>query len=82
MKWFSLKESPWNRRLINEDGARSEGVDKITEDGTLVFTDEASNICKELYGISVKEVPLSDMEDLSKEMVAVGKRLVEKYKNS
>lgn len=46
-----LKESPWNRRLINEDGARSEGVDKITEDGTLVFTDEASNICKELYGI-------------------------------
>ena len=65
---------------INTEGAKREGVEEIKDDGTLVFTDEARQICKELYGLDLKEIRFADMEDVSKEMVSVGKRLIEKYK--
>lgn len=64
---------------VNEDGARAEGVEQITEDGTLIFTDEAAGICKDLYGVEVKTIPLSEMEELGKRMHAVVKELVTKY---
>jgi len=65
---------------INTDGMKCEGVEEIKDDGTLVFTDEAAGICKELYGLDSKEIRLADMEDAGKEMLAVAKKLVEKYK--
>jgi hypothetical protein len=64
---------------INEDGARAEGVEQITNDGTLIFTDEAAGICKELYGVEVKKLPLSDMAAMGQRMKDVVKELVKKY---
>jgi hypothetical protein len=59
---------------------KCEGVEEIKDDGTLVFTDEAAGICKELYGLDLKKIRLADMEDVGKKMLAVAKKLVEKYK--
>lgn len=65
---------------INTDGMKCEGVEEIKDDGTLVFTDEAAGICKELYGLDLKEIRLADMADVSNEMLAECNKLVEKYK--
>ena len=65
---------------INTDGMKREGVEEIKDNGTIVLTDEASKICKELYGFTLTEIRFADMEDLGLEMVSVFKKLIEKYK--
>jgi hypothetical protein len=65
---------------INSDGMKCEGAEEIKDDGTLVFTDEAAQICKETYGLGLKEMRFADMEDVSKEVLSAFKKLVEKYK--
>jgi len=64
---------------INLDGLKYEGVAEIKDDGTLVLTDEAYNIQKEIYGLNLREFRFADMEDIAKELRAVGKKLIAKY---
>lgn len=65
---------------INTEGAKREGVEELKDDGTLVLTDEARNVGKELYGLDLSEVRFADMEDVGKELLAAGNKLIEKYK--
>lgn len=65
---------------INTEGAKREGVEELKDDGTLVFTDEARNVGKELYGIDLSEFRFADVEAVSKELLAAGNKLIEKYK--
>lgn len=64
---------------INLDGLKYEGVEAIKKDGTVVLTDEAYEIQKELYGLEVKEYRFADMEDIANELRAIGKKLIAKY---
>lgn len=64
---------------INLGSMRCEGAQEIREDGTLVITDEAYQITKELLGIGVKEVTVEDAEDLAKEVIGAYKKLCQKY---
>ncbi len=64
---------------INLDGLKYEGVEEIKDDGTVVLTSEAYNIQRELYGLDLREYRFADMDDIAKELVAVGKRLIAKY---
>ena len=64
---------------INLDGLKYEGVEEIKDDGTVVLTSEAYNIQRELYGLDLREYRFADMEDIAKELVSVGKKLIAKY---
>lgn len=64
---------------INFDGIKHEGVEEIKDDGTVVLTDEAYGIQKELYGLALREHRFEDMEDIAKELIVAGKKLVAKY---
>jgi len=67
---------------INVDGMRSEGVKEIKDDGTLIITDEAYELGKELLGVSWKEIKIADIEEFCKEGLVRYKKLAEKYKAS
>ena len=64
---------------INLDSLKYEGAEEIKEDGTVVLTDEAYNIQKELYGLDLREFHFADMEDIAKELVTARKKLIAKY---
>jgi len=67
---------------INMGGLRMEGVEALKEDGTVVITDEAVSIIKELYEIDLKQIPLADMEQIGNEISAIKKKLVQKHSSA
>lgn len=64
---------------INTEGLKLEGLEQIKDDGTVVLTDEAYKIQREIYGFDWRELRFADMEDAAKEVLAVIKKLVTKY---
>ena len=64
---------------INLEGLQHEGVSEIRNDGTVVLTGEALDVQKEIYGISQKEFRFADTEEIAKELLVVGKKLIAKY---
>ena len=67
---------------LNSDQAKYEGVKEIKEDGTLVVTDEAYDITKEILGIECREIKVADTADWAKEILAAFKKLGDKYQAS
>jgi len=65
---------------INTDGIKHEGVEEMKDDGTLVITDEAYKITKEIFGVAHREFRFADTEEQSKEIISAYKRLAEKHK--
>ena len=63
----------------NRDQAKYEGVEELKEDGTLIVTDEAYQIAKEMLGLECREIKVADTADRSKEIIAAFKKLGEKY---
>ncbi len=66
----------------NTDQARYEGVEAIKEDGTLIVTEEARKITKELLGIDCREIKVADTAEWSKELIKAFKKLGDKYEAS
>jgi len=61
---------------INENAERYDGVEKIKDDGTIIYTDKTYSIMKEL-GYDCKELSFDELEAKGKELEA----LIEKLKN-
>ncbi len=64
---------------INTDGMHWDGYQKIKEDGTIVFTDEAAEVYREILGIELKELRIEDSIEAAREMSAAWKKLEKKY---
>jgi hypothetical protein len=64
---------------INLEGLKSEGTQEIKSDGTVVLTDDAYRVQKKVYGMDMREFKFADMEDIGKELRAIGKKLIAKY---
>jgi len=64
---------------INVDGIKHEGTEEIKEDGTLVLTDEACSVQRELYGLDLREYKFADIEDIANTMTAILKKFIAKY---
>lgn len=64
---------------INTDSMKYEGVEAIKEDGTLIITDKASEIGKELLGVEWKEIPIADIEYFVDEGLKAYESLADKY---
>jgi hypothetical protein len=64
---------------INLEGLKLEGIEEIKDDGTVVLTDEAYKVQKELYGFTRRELRFADMDDIAKETRTALKKLIDKY---
>jgi len=64
---------------INLEGLKLEGIEEIKDDGTVVLTDEAYKLQKELYGFTRRELRFADMDDIAKETRTALKKLIDKY---
>ena len=53
---------------INEEAQKWDGIEKIEEDGTVVFTDIAYNTFKDLLGYDCKEMKIEETEERVKEL--------------
>ncbi len=65
---------------INEEGARIDGIEKIKDDGTVVYLDENVEHMRQVVGYHCKELKLEESEERAKELNRNLKRLYEKYK--
>lgn len=59
---------------INEDGNKFGGVEKIKDDGTIIYTDKTYSIMKEL-GYDCKQLPFDELESRSEELKILYKKL-------
>lgn len=65
---------------INEEGAKIDGIEKVKDDGTVVFLDENVEYMRQVVGYHCKELKLEESEERAKELNRGLKRLYEKYK--
>ncbi|GHO59245.1 hypothetical protein [Ktedonobacter robiniae] len=54
--------------LINQSGLRLDGIEGIEEDGTVVFTDEAMTLYRDMLGYECNRMPLSETEEWATEL--------------
>ena len=55
---------------VNEEGNRYDGIDKILDDGTVVYTDKEMAIMKEMIGYECKKMNIDESEARSNEIHA------------
>jgi hypothetical protein len=53
---------------INEAGQRADGIDRIEDDATVVFTEREMAVMKRLLGYECRAMKLADVEDWSNEL--------------
>jgi hypothetical protein len=64
---------------INEEAQRYDGVERIEEDGTVVFADYATSIMKEVLGFDCKRFAPSESEERARELISRYRELERKY---
>lgn len=67
---------------INKDGGKLDGIEKIKDDGTVVYLDENVENMRQVIGYHCKELKLEESEERAKELGACLKKMYEKYKVS
>ena len=67
---------------INEEAQSYDGVERIEDDGTVVFTDHATRIMKEMLGFDCKKFTPAESEDRAHEMIALYRQLEKKHLGS
>jgi hypothetical protein len=65
---------------INEDSGKLDGIEKIKDDGTVVFLDQNVEYMRQIVGYNCKELKLEESEERAKELGRCLKRMYEKYK--
>jgi hypothetical protein len=63
---FSLEEAI----RINQEGQRSDGIERIDDDGTVYFAEQNMAILKEVIGYECRGMPLSEVESWARELHA------------
>jgi hypothetical protein len=64
---------------INEEAQRYDGVERIEDDGTVVFTDYATRIMKEVLGFDCQQFTPAESEGRARELIACYRQLEDKY---
>jgi len=67
---------------INEDAQGFDGVERIEEEGTVVFADYVMPIMKEMLGFDCHQFKPSEIDERAREMVSLYRKLEEKYLGS
>jgi hypothetical protein len=66
---------------MNEEAQKREGIEKVSEDGTVVFTDEAVSIMDTELGWDLKSFNVRDCEKMAENLSRAYKALVDKHKD-
>jgi hypothetical protein len=64
---------------INEEGGKIDGIEKIKDDGTVVFCEENVEYMREVVGYECTELKPSESEERAKELNRLLKKLYDKY---
>ena len=64
---------------INEAGARNDGIERVKDDGTVVFLEENVEHMREVVGYECEELKPSESEERARELNQLLKRLYDKY---
>ena len=72
---ISLKEAV----RINEEGGRIDGIEKIKDDGTVVYLEKNVEYMREVVGYECEELKPSESEERAKELNKLLRRLYDKY---
>jgi hypothetical protein len=64
---------------LNEESQRLDGIERIEADGTVVFTDYAVNIMKEILGFECRQFRPDESEERAKELISLYRQLEQKY---
>jgi hypothetical protein len=64
---------------INEEGAKIDGIERIKDDGTVVFCDKNVEYMSEVVGYECKELKPSESEERAKELNMLLRKLYDKY---
>ncbi len=64
---------------INEKGARFDGIERVKDDGTVVFLEENVEYMREVVGYECEELKPSESEERARELNQLLKRLYDKY---
>lgn len=65
---------------INEDGGKIDGIEKIKDDGTVVFLDQNVEYMRQVVNYDCKELKLEESEERAKELSTCLKQVYQKYK--
>jgi len=64
---------------INEECGRYDGIEKIKDDGTVVFTEKAVKVYREVLGYECEQLKIEESEERSKELRELFKKLLTKH---
>ena len=64
---------------INEEGAKHDGIERVKDDGTVIFLDENVKRMNEVLGYQCKELKVSELKQRSDELNDKLKKCYEKY---
>ena len=64
---------------INEAGARIDGIERVKDDGTVVYVEDNVKRMRETLGYECAELKVSESEERARELNAKLKKLYEKY---
>jgi len=64
---------------INEEGGRIDGIERIKDDGTVVFCEQNVNYMREVVGYDCEELKPSESEERAKELNTLLRKLYDKY---
>lgn len=64
---------------INEEAQKWDGIERIEQDGTVVFTDDAHTTFKDLLGYDCKEMKIEEIEMRAKELCTLFKNFAIKH---
>ncbi|OGD45886.1 hypothetical protein A3K70_00350 [Candidatus Bathyarchaeota archaeon RBG_16_48_13] len=59
---------------LNDVGMKMDGIEKIEDDGTIVFTEPTIRLMKDFLGISWNRMRISEAEKMAQELIAAYKR--------
>ena len=53
---------------VNEEGNRYDGIEKVLDDGTVIFTEKEMSIMKEMIGYECKKMTIDESEERAEEL--------------
>lgn len=62
-------------RRINEEGMRMDGIERVENDGTVIFTEQAIRLLREILHLDWERMKLSEAEEMARELVSAYKKL-------
>ena len=62
---------------MQEEGLKTDGIERVEDDGTVVFTEEAVNMMREILGLEWPKVKPDEAEEMALDLIKAYKKLEE-----